>query len=173
MIDWFVTSFHFLKKRLSTIYLKYHEMKKGIIFNAIQNVQNFSKPFSIQIKPLWKVTCIASRHARWAKQWPAKNNLGMSKNRSLRWIKILSEEAVIFLCTFDFTAYLQVDIFQKVPLDCHFFVWQYRYIEKSFKFFDKVKNKRDILKIVNLFESQIRISSFLKHQAIFQDLPPF
>ena len=112
--------FPFLEKRLSTIYLKYHEMKKGIIFNTIQNVQNFSKPISIQIKPLWKATCIASRHARWAKQWPAKNNLGMSKNRSLQWIKILSEEAVLFLCISDFTGYLQVNIFQKFPFDCHF-----------------------------------------------------
>ena len=40
-------------------------------------------------------------------QWPAKNNLGMSKNRSLQWIKILSEEAVLFLSTSDFTGYLQ------------------------------------------------------------------
>ena len=108
--------FPFLEKRLSTIYLKYHEMKKGIIFNTIQNVQNFSKPISIQIKPLWKATCIASRHARWAKQWPAKNNLGMSKNRSLQWIKILSEEAVLFFMSFRFHGLFTGQYFSEVSI---------------------------------------------------------
>ena len=112
--------FPFLEKRLSTIYLKYHEMKKGIIFNTIQNVQNFSKPISIQIKPLWKATCIASRHARWAKQWPAKNNLGMSKNRSLQWIKILSEEAVFFFYALPISRAIYRSIFFRIPFDCHF-----------------------------------------------------